>query len=76
VVGVDLTPELLAAGRRVAAEAGVEVNWVEGDAEALPLNDASFDVVVSVFGCMFAPRHEVAADELHGRCGPGAAHLG
>lgn len=64
VVGVDLTPELFEAGRRLAARAGVEVEWVEGDAEALPVEDASFDVVVSVFGCMFAPRHHVAADEL------------
>ena len=64
VVGVDLTPELFDAGRRLASEAGVEVEWVEGDAEALPVEDASFDVVVSVFGCMFAPRHRVASDEL------------
>ena len=64
VVGVDLTPELFEAGRRLAAQAGVEVEWVEGDAEALPVKDASFDVVVSVFGCMFAPRHQLAADEL------------
>jgi SAM-dependent methyltransferase len=64
VVGVDLTPELFEAGRRLAAAAGVSVEWVEGDAEALPVDDASFDVVVSVFGCMFAPRHRVTAAEL------------
>jgi SAM-dependent methyltransferase len=64
VVGVDLTPELLDAGRRVAAEAGVDVEWVEGDAEALPFEDERFDVVVSVMGCMFAPRHRVTALEL------------
>jgi SAM-dependent methyltransferase len=64
VVGVDLTPELFEAGRKLAAEAGVEVEWVEGDAETLPAEDKSFDVVLSVFGCMFAPRHEVAAREL------------
>jgi SAM-dependent methyltransferase len=64
VVGVDLTPELFEAGRRLAAKAGVEVIWMEGDAEALPVEDESFDVVLSVFGCMFAPRHEVAAREL------------
>jgi SAM-dependent methyltransferase len=62
-VGVDLTPELFPAGREEAAAAGVEVEWVEGDAEALPFADASFDVVLSTFGCMFAPRHEVAARE-------------
>jgi SAM-dependent methyltransferase len=64
VVGVDLTPELFEAGRRLAAKAGVEISWMEGDAEALPVEDESFDVVLSVFGCMFAPRHEVAAREL------------
>jgi len=64
VVGVDLTPELFAAARRRAGAAGVEVEWVEGDAEALPFGDESFDVVVSTFGLMFAPRHEAAAAEV------------
>jgi SAM-dependent methyltransferase len=64
VVGLDLTPELFETGRREAAAAGVEVEWVEGDAEALPFDDQSFDVVLSVFGCIFAPRHRVAAREL------------
>jgi ubiquinone/menaquinone biosynthesis C-methylase UbiE len=64
VVGVDLTPELLEAGRRLADAARVEVDWVEGDAEALPCDDEAFDVVLSVFGCMFAPRHAIAAGEL------------
>jgi SAM-dependent methyltransferase len=64
VTGVDLTPELFDAGRRLAAEAGVSVDWREGDAEALPFADASFDVVLSVFGCIFAPRHQVAASEM------------
>ena len=64
VTGVDLTPELFDAARAEAASAGVEIEWVEGDAESLPFPDESFDVVVSVFGCMFAPRHEVAAHEL------------
>ncbi|MDP9221172.1 MAG: methyltransferase domain-containing protein [Actinomycetota bacterium] len=64
VVGVDLTPELFEAGRKLAHEAGVAVEWVEGDAEDLPFEDESFDVVLSAFGCMFAPRHERAAAEL------------
>ena len=64
VVGVDLAPELFEAGRRNAEAAGVTVDWREGDAEALPFDDASFDVVLSVFGCMFAPRHDVTAREL------------
>src|SRR4051812_49119265 len=53
VVGVDLTPELFDAGRRLAAEAGVEIEWIEGDAEDLPVDDGRFDVALSVFGCMF-----------------------
>jgi ubiquinone/menaquinone biosynthesis C-methylase UbiE len=64
VVGLDLTPELFPSARRRAAEAGVEVELVEGDAEALPFADASFDVVLSTFGVMFAPRHAVAAAEM------------
>jgi ubiquinone/menaquinone biosynthesis C-methylase UbiE len=44
------------AGRALAAEAGVEVERMEGDAKALPFPDESFDVVLSTFGCMFAPR--------------------
>jgi SAM-dependent methyltransferase len=64
VVAVDLTPELLAAGRRRAAAAGVELAWIEGDAEQLPADDESFDVVLSVLGVMFAPRHRTAAREL------------
>lgn len=64
VVGLDLTPELFSAARTRAATAGVEVTWLEGDAEALPFDDGRFDVVLSTFGCMFAPRHDVVAAEL------------
>ena len=64
VVASDLTPELLQAGRSAAVAAGVALEWVEADAEALPFADASFDVVLSSFGAMFAPRHQVVADEL------------
>jgi SAM-dependent methyltransferase len=64
VVGLDQVPELLEAARVRAAEAGVEVEWVEGDAEALPFDGASFDRVSSVFGVMFAPRHRQTAGEL------------
>lgn len=64
VVASDLTPELLAAGRALAAEAGVSVTWHEGDAEALPYDDAEFDAVLSCVGVMFAPDHQAAADEL------------
>jgi ubiquinone/menaquinone biosynthesis C-methylase UbiE len=64
VVASDLTPELLAAGEQAAREQGVELEWIEADAEALPFEDASFDVVLSSFGAIFAPRHQVVADEL------------
>ena len=62
--GLDITPELLEAGKKAAAEAGVEIEWMEGDAQDLPFDDASFDVVTSVFGCMFAPDHRRTAAEL------------
>jgi SAM-dependent methyltransferase len=64
VTGLDLTPELLEEGRRRAADAEVDIEWVEGDAEQLSFDDASFDVVISVFGCMFAPDHRKAAEEI------------
>jgi SAM-dependent methyltransferase len=71
VVGLDLTPELFDDARRRQADAGVSVDWVEGDAEALPFDDAGFDRVLSTFGVMFAPRHAVAAGELVRVCRPG-----
>jgi hypothetical protein len=64
VTGLDLTPELLEVARRRAADAGVEVRFVEGDAEELPFENSSFDRVTSCFGVMFAPRQELAAGEL------------
>ncbi|SNS51205.1 Methyltransferase domain-containing protein [Geodermatophilus saharensis] len=71
VVASDLTPELFDAGREAAARAGVELAWEEGDAEALPYADATFDVVLSCVGVMFAPHHQRAADELVRVCRPG-----
>ena len=71
VVASDLTPELFEAGRARAQAAGVELEWVEADAEALPFKDGSFDVVISAIGVMFAPFHQVAADELVRVCRPG-----
>lgn len=64
VVATDLAPELFTEGRRLAAEAGAELEWREADAEALPFADAEFDVAVSSVGIMFAPHHERAAAEL------------
>jgi SAM-dependent methyltransferase len=76
VVALDLTPELLEAGRELAGREGVEVTWVEGDAEALPFADRSFDVVLSTFGCMFAPAHERTAAELARVLRRGGGRLG
>ena len=64
VTASDLTPELLASGRQRAAVAGLDLEWVEADAEHLPFEDASYDVVMSSIGAMFAPHHQQTADEL------------
>ena len=71
VVASDLAPELFVAGREFAARSGVQLTWEEGDAEALPYADGSFDVVLSTVGVMFAPHHQLAADELVRVCRPG-----
>ena len=70
VVASDLTPELFDAGRRRAEAEGVELEWVEADAERLPFEDESFDVVMSSIGAMFAPHHQDVADELVRVCRP------
>jgi SAM-dependent methyltransferase len=64
VTALDPTPELFEGGRTRAAQAGVEIEWVVGDAMDLPYGDGSFDVVTSNFGAMFAPDHKRAAAEL------------
>jgi SAM-dependent methyltransferase len=64
VVAADLSPALVDIGRRATADAGVDVEWHVADAEALPFTDASFDVVLSCVGVMFAPHHERSAAEL------------
>jgi SAM-dependent methyltransferase len=69
VVASDLTPELLEAGRQRAGD--LDIEWVTADAEDLPFEDGSFDVVMSSIGVMFAPHHQAAADELVRVCRPG-----
>ena len=64
VTGVDIATNLILAARGRAAAAGLDVQFDEGDAEALPYPDANFDVVASLFGAMFAPRPERVAAEL------------
>ena len=71
VTASDLTPELLEAGRARADAAGLELEWVEADAENLPFDDESFDVVMSSIGAMFAPQHQKVADEMARVCRPG-----
>jgi ubiquinone/menaquinone biosynthesis C-methylase UbiE len=71
VVGLDYVPALLDRARRRTEAEGLVIDFVEGDAEALPFEDGSFDVVSSVFGAMFAPDQERTAGELARVCRPG-----
>jgi SAM-dependent methyltransferase len=71
VTGLDLSSGLIAIARERSAEAGVDVEWLEGDAQALPFEDDSFDRVISAIGHMFAPDHKRTADELCRVCRPG-----
>src|SRR4029079_8419210 len=64
VSGLDLTPELLERARENARIGSFDVEFREGDVEALPFGDAEFDVVLSQFGHMFAPRPQVAIAEM------------
>jgi len=71
VTASDLTPGLLDAGRRRAEAEGLDLEWVEADAERLPFPSESYDVVMSSIGVMFAPHHQQAADEMVRVCRPG-----
>ena len=71
VVASDITVENMEAGEREANERGLELEWVEGDAQALPFGDGEFDVVTSSAGAMFAPDQQAVADELLRVCRPG-----
>jgi SAM-dependent methyltransferase len=64
VCGLDLTPVLLERANKNAGIAGVDVEFIEGDAESLPYPDGAFDVVLSQFGHIFAPRPAVAVKEM------------
>ena len=64
VTGVDYVPSLLDRARRRTDAEGLAIDYLEADAEALPFPDASFDVVSSVFGAMFAPDQDRTAAEL------------
>jgi SAM-dependent methyltransferase len=71
VTGLDLVPQLLEVAARRARQETLRVEWIVGDAEALPLPDGQFDYVMSVFGVQFAPRHAVTASELARVCRSG-----
>ena len=71
VTGVDIAPNLVEQARENAKREGLDIKFDEGDAEALPYDDASFDAVVTMFGAMFAPRPELVAAELKRVCRPG-----
>lgn len=71
VTGVDIAPNSVEQARQNAKAEGLNAKFDEGDAEALPYADASFDAVVTMFGAMFAPRPELVARELKRVCRPG-----
>jgi ubiquinone/menaquinone biosynthesis C-methylase UbiE len=71
VTSTDYVPALLEDGRRRAEAEGLNVTFETADVEALPYGDASFDVVLSTFGVMFAPDHERSASEIMRVCRPG-----
>jgi ubiquinone/menaquinone biosynthesis C-methylase UbiE len=71
VTSTDYVPALLENGRQRALGERLPITFREADAEALPFADASFDVVLSSFGVMFAPNHAQAASELVRVCRPG-----
>ena len=71
VTGIDIADNLVEAAKRRAEAEGVDIKFEQGDAEAMPYEDNSFDVVMTMFGAMFAPRPDVAASELIRVCKPG-----
>jgi ubiquinone/menaquinone biosynthesis C-methylase UbiE len=71
VTGVDIASNLVETARRRAESAGLNIRVDEGDAEQLPYDDESFDVVMTMYGAMFAPRPDVVASELVRVCKTG-----
>ena len=71
VTGVDIAPNLLEQAQKRAQSEGLQIEFIEGDAEQLPHDDASFDAVISTFGAMFAPRPDLVVAELLRVCRPG-----
>lgn len=71
VTGVDLAPALIETAKQRAAEAGLDIDYEVGDAEDLRFDDGTFTAITSSVGMIFAPRQQVAADELARVCAPG-----
>lgn len=71
VTGIDIAPNLIEQARNWAAKENLEIQFDEGDAENLPYSDSSFDVVMTMFGAMFAPRPELISAEFLRVCRPG-----
>ena len=71
VTGVDIARNLIERARERAQAEGLPAQFEEADAEALPFEDASFDIVASLVGAMFAPRPDLVAQELLRVCSPG-----
>lgn len=71
VTGLDFAPQMLHAAREYATARGLQIPFIEGDAEAMPFEDGSFDALISTFGVMFSQRPEDAAAELARVCRPG-----
>lgn len=71
VTGIDIAPNLIEQAIENAKAQGLSAKFDVGDAEALPYEDESFDVVMTMFGAMFAPRPDVTASELMRVCKPG-----
>jgi len=71
VTGIDIATNLIEQARARAQAENLDVRFDEGDAEMLPYEDGSFDIVISLIGAMFAPRPELVAAELKRVCRPG-----
>ena len=71
VAGIDIADTLVEAAKQRADKLGLDIKFEQGDAEVMPYADDSFDVVMTMFGAMFAPRPDVTANELVRVCKPG-----
>ena len=71
VTGLDIAENLIATAKKRAEEAGLDIKFDHGDAEAMPYEDNSFDLVMTMFGAMFAPRPDVVVSELSRVCRSG-----